>query len=82
MWLWRLQNGAARLLSAFCPFQFQPRAECLPFLAGNQEEIDWILDEIAALKEALSHQNETMAGFMDPLGRRGHMCFMPSPSQV
>ncbi|KAJ6652858.1 hypothetical protein lerEdw1_010576 [Lerista edwardsae] len=50
--------------------------------AGNKEEIDWILDEIAALKNALSHQNETLSGLMDPLGRRGHLCFMPSPSQA
>ncbi|XP_066466750.1 centriolin isoform X2 [Tiliqua scincoides] len=50
--------------------------------AGNKEEIDWILDEIAALKNALSHQNDTIACLMDPLRRRGHLCFMPSPSQA
>ncbi|XP_053137801.1 centriolin isoform X2 [Hemicordylus capensis] len=49
--------------------------------AGDREEIGRILEEIAALKHAIFHQEETIAGLMEPLRRRGHVCCGPLLSQ-
>uniref|UniRef100_A0A670KLP4 Centriolin n=1 Tax=Podarcis muralis TaxID=64176 RepID=A0A670KLP4_PODMU len=45
---------------------------------GNREEIDSILDEIAALRHAISHQNDAITSIMNPLQRRGHLYYVPS----
>ncbi|XP_053230594.1 centriolin isoform X4 [Podarcis raffonei] len=46
--------------------------------SGNREEIDSILDEIAALRHAISHQNGAITSIMNPLQRRGHLYYVPS----
>ncbi|XP_034969295.2 centriolin isoform X1 [Zootoca vivipara] len=45
---------------------------------GNREEIDSILGEIAALRHAISHQNDAITSIMNPLQRRGHLYYAPS----
>ncbi|XP_044848219.1 centriolin isoform X3 [Mauremys mutica] len=50
--------------------------------AGNKDEIDNLLDEIAALRHALSYQNDYITGTADPFKRRGYWYYMPSSSQV
>ncbi|XP_032994260.1 centriolin isoform X3 [Lacerta agilis] len=45
---------------------------------GNRKEIDSILDEIAALRHAISHQNDAITSIMNPLQRRGHLYYVPS----
>uniref|UniRef100_A0A669Q5Z3 Centriolin n=1 Tax=Phasianus colchicus TaxID=9054 RepID=A0A669Q5Z3_PHACC len=49
--------------------------------AGNKDEIDNLQDEIAALRNALSCQNDYITSIADPLKRRGYWYYMP-PSQV
>nr|XP_032623335.1 centriolin isoform X4 [Chelonoidis abingdonii] len=49
---------------------------------GNKDEIDNLLDEIAALRHALSYQNDYLTGKPDPFKRRGYWCYMPSSPQV
>ncbi|XP_053940314.1 centriolin isoform X2 [Cuculus canorus] len=46
---------------------------------GNKDEIDNLQDEIAALKNVLSEQNDYITSIADPLKRRGYWCYMPSP---
>ncbi|KAH0615522.1 hypothetical protein JD844_004881 [Phrynosoma platyrhinos] len=50
--------------------------------AGSQEEISSILNEIAVLKHAISHQNDAIASVMEPLKQRGHLFYVPSSSQA
>ncbi|XP_074871233.1 centriolin isoform X3 [Carettochelys insculpta] len=50
--------------------------------AGNTDEINNLLDEIAALRHALSYQNDYITGIADPFKRRGYWYYMPSSSQV
>ncbi|NWS40158.1 CNTRL protein, partial [Probosciger aterrimus] len=45
---------------------------------GNKEEIDNLQDEIAALKNELSYQNDYITSMADPLKRRGYWYYMPS----
>ncbi|XP_062497153.1 centriolin isoform X1 [Pezoporus occidentalis] len=45
---------------------------------GNKEEIDNLQDEIAALKNVLSYQNDYITSMADPLKRRGYWYYMPS----
>ncbi|NXL01518.1 CNTRL protein, partial [Mesembrinibis cayennensis] len=45
---------------------------------GNKDEIDNLQDEIAALKNALSYQNDYITSIADPLKRRGYWYYMPS----
>uniref|UniRef100_A0A669Q6V6 Centriolin n=1 Tax=Phasianus colchicus TaxID=9054 RepID=A0A669Q6V6_PHACC len=49
--------------------------------AGNKDEIDNLQDEIAALRNALSCQNDYITSIADPLKRRGYWYYMP-PSQA
>uniref|UniRef100_A0A803YKT4 Centriolin n=1 Tax=Meleagris gallopavo TaxID=9103 RepID=A0A803YKT4_MELGA len=49
--------------------------------AGNKDEIDNLQDEIAALRNALSCQNDYITSMADPLKRRGYWYYMP-PSQA
>ncbi|XP_077162677.1 centriolin isoform X2 [Paroedura picta] len=49
--------------------------------AGNKEEIGNILDEIEALKHAISVQNDTLASVLDPRKQRGHV-YLPTSSQA
>ncbi|XP_021269756.1 centriolin isoform X2 [Numida meleagris] len=49
--------------------------------AGNKDEIDNLQEEIAALRNALSYQNDYLTGIADPLTRRGYWYYMP-PSQA
>ncbi|NWX16420.1 CNTRL protein, partial [Aegotheles bennettii] len=44
----------------------------------NKDEIGNLQDEIAALKNVLSNQNDYITSIADPLGRRGYWCYMPS----
>ncbi|NXV12281.1 CNTRL protein, partial [Cepphus grylle] len=46
--------------------------------AGNKDEINNLQDEIAALKNVLSHQNDYITSIADPLKRRGYWYYMPS----
>ncbi|NXP03959.1 CNTRL protein, partial [Thinocorus orbignyianus] len=46
--------------------------------AGNKDEIDNLQDEIAALRNVLSHQNDYITSIADPLRRRGYWYYMPS----
>uniref|UniRef100_A0A8B9TF39 Centriolin n=1 Tax=Anas platyrhynchos TaxID=8839 RepID=A0A8B9TF39_ANAPL len=48
---------------------------------GNKDEIDNLQDDIAALRNALSYQNDYIASIADPLKRRGYWYYVPS-SQV
>ncbi|XP_042334632.1 centriolin isoform X2 [Sceloporus undulatus] len=50
--------------------------------AGSRDEISSILNEIAVLRHAISHQNDTIASIMEPLKQRGHLFYMPSSSQA
>ncbi|XP_063000998.1 centriolin isoform X2 [Elgaria multicarinata webbii] len=50
--------------------------------AGSREEIGSILDEIAALKHAISHQNDAITRIINPLKGKGHLSYMPSSSQA
>ncbi|XP_078238967.1 centriolin isoform X2 [Pogona vitticeps] len=50
--------------------------------AGGRDDVGAILDGIAALKHAVSHQSEAIASIMDPLRPRGPLCSIPSPSQA
>ncbi|XP_030391976.1 centriolin isoform X5 [Gopherus evgoodei] len=50
--------------------------------AGNKDEIDNLLDKIAALRHALSYQNDYITGIADPFKRRGYWYYMPSSPQV
>ncbi|XP_067397893.1 centriolin isoform X1 [Emydura macquarii macquarii] len=50
--------------------------------AGNKDEIDNLLDEIAALRHTLSCQNDYITGIADPFKRRGYWYYMPSSSQA
>ncbi|KFQ53203.1 Centriolin, partial [Pelecanus crispus] len=45
---------------------------------GNKDEIDNLQDEIAALKNMLSYQNDYITSIADPLKRRGYWYYMPS----
>ncbi|NXT57302.1 CNTRL protein, partial [Pluvianellus socialis] len=45
---------------------------------GNKDEIDNLHDEIAALKNVLSYQNDYITSIADPLKRRGYWYYMPS----
>ncbi|XP_054249616.1 centriolin [Indicator indicator] len=45
---------------------------------GNKDEIDSLQDEIAALKNMLSNQNDYISSIADPLKRRGYWYYMPS----
>ncbi|OPJ67638.1 centriolin isoform B [Patagioenas fasciata monilis] len=45
---------------------------------GNKDEIDNLQDEIAALKNVLSYQNDYITNMVDPLKRRGYWYYMPS----
>ncbi|NXY67638.1 CNTRL protein, partial [Glareola pratincola] len=45
---------------------------------GNKDEIDNLQDEIAALKNVLSYQNDYITSIADPLKRRGYWYYMPS----
>uniref|UniRef100_A0A8C3K609 Centriolin n=1 Tax=Calidris pygmaea TaxID=425635 RepID=A0A8C3K609_9CHAR len=45
---------------------------------SNKEEIDNLQDEIAALRNVLSHQNDYITSIADPLRRRGYWYYMPS----
>uniref|UniRef100_A0A8C8VG35 Centriolin n=1 Tax=Pelusios castaneus TaxID=367368 RepID=A0A8C8VG35_9SAUR len=49
---------------------------------GNKNEIDNLLDEIAALRHALSYQNNYITGIADPFKRRGYWHYMSPPSQA
>ncbi|OXB67097.1 hypothetical protein ASZ78_005670 [Callipepla squamata] len=49
--------------------------------AGNKDEIDNLQGEIAALRNALSCQNDYITSIADPLKRRGCWYYMP-PSQA
>ncbi|NWR74795.1 CNTRL protein, partial [Centropus unirufus] len=46
---------------------------------GNKDDIDNLQDEITALKNVLSSQNDYITSIADPLKRRGYWCYMPSP---
>uniref|UniRef100_A0A8B9D019 Centriolin n=1 Tax=Anser brachyrhynchus TaxID=132585 RepID=A0A8B9D019_9AVES len=48
---------------------------------SNKDEIDNLQDEIAALRNVLSYQNDYITSIVDPLKRRGYWYYMPS-SQV
>uniref|UniRef100_A0A669Q9C6 Centriolin n=1 Tax=Phasianus colchicus TaxID=9054 RepID=A0A669Q9C6_PHACC len=48
---------------------------------SNKDEIDNLQDEIAALRNALSCQNDYITSIADPLKRRGYWYYMP-PSQA
>lgn len=51
-------------------------------LAGSKEEIGSILDELEALKLAISQQNDIIASIIGPLKQKGLLhCTLPS-SQV
>uniref|UniRef100_A0A803STE6 Centriolin n=1 Tax=Anolis carolinensis TaxID=28377 RepID=A0A803STE6_ANOCA len=54
----------------------------LNFLAGSREEISSILNEVAELRHAVSHQNEAIASIMDPLRQKRHLFYVPSSSQT
>ncbi|XP_061867469.1 centriolin isoform X2 [Colius striatus] len=45
---------------------------------GNKDEIDNLQDEIAALRNVLSHQNDYITSVADPLKRRGYWYYVPS----
>ncbi|NXH79408.1 CNTRL protein, partial [Hydrobates tethys] len=45
---------------------------------GNKDEIDNLQDEIAALRNVLSYQNDYITSIADPLKRRGYWYYMPS----
>ncbi|KFW00100.1 Centriolin, partial [Eurypyga helias] len=45
---------------------------------GNKDEIANLQEEIAALQNALSYQNDYVTSIADPLKRRGYWCYMPS----
>ncbi|XP_026716337.1 centriolin isoform X2 [Athene cunicularia] len=45
---------------------------------GNKDEIENLQDEIAALRDVLSQQNDYITSIADPLKRRGYWCYMPS----
>ncbi|KAM9522144.1 centriolin isoform 2-T3 [Guaruba guarouba] len=45
---------------------------------GNKEEVDNLQDEIAALKNVLSYQNDYITSMADPLRRRGYWYYIPS----
>ncbi|NWI22478.1 CNTRL protein, partial [Sula dactylatra] len=45
---------------------------------GNKDEIDNLQDEIAALKNVLSYQNDYITSIVDPLKRRGYWYYMPA----
>ncbi|KFQ51653.1 Centriolin, partial [Nestor notabilis] len=45
---------------------------------GNKDEIDNLQDEIAALRNVLSYQNDYISSMADPLKRRGYWYYMPS----
>ncbi|XP_064379962.1 centriolin isoform X3 [Dromaius novaehollandiae] len=45
---------------------------------GNKEEIDDLQDEIAALRNVLSYQNDYITSITDPFKRRGYWYYMPS----
>ncbi|XP_065593258.1 centriolin [Cyrtonyx montezumae] len=49
--------------------------------AGNKDEIDNLQGEIAALRNALSYQNDYITSIADPLKRRGYWYYIP-PSQA
>uniref|UniRef100_A0A7M4ET31 Centriolin n=1 Tax=Crocodylus porosus TaxID=8502 RepID=A0A7M4ET31_CROPO len=50
--------------------------------AGNKDEIHGLLDEIAALRHALSYQNDYISSIADPFKRRGYWYYMPPSSEV
>nr|XP_009679355.1 PREDICTED: centriolin isoform X2 [Struthio camelus australis] len=45
---------------------------------GNKDEIDDLQDEIAALRNVLSYQNDYISSITDPFKRRGYWYYMPS----
>ncbi|NXJ02728.1 CNTRL protein, partial [Psophia crepitans] len=45
---------------------------------GNKDEIDNLQDEIAALRNVLSSQNDYITSIADPLRRRGYWYYVPS----
>uniref|UniRef100_A0A8C3Q1N8 Centriolin n=1 Tax=Chrysolophus pictus TaxID=9089 RepID=A0A8C3Q1N8_CHRPC len=51
------------------------------YMKSNKDEIDNLQDEIAALRNALSCQNDYITSIADPLRRRGYWYYMP-PSQA
>ncbi|KAM4760756.1 centriolin isoform 2-T4 [Cyanocitta cristata] len=46
--------------------------------AGNKDEIETLQDEIAALRNVLSQQNDHTTSTAEPLKRRGYWYYMPS----
>ncbi|XP_030063428.1 centriolin isoform X2 [Microcaecilia unicolor] len=50
--------------------------------ADNTNDIENLLDEIAALRRALSHQNDYITSMVDPFRRRGYWYYVPSPSKA
>ncbi|KAM6371902.1 centriolin [Pluvialis apricaria] len=46
--------------------------------AGNKDDIHNLQDEIAALKNVLSYQNDYITSIADPLKRRGYWYYVPS----
>ncbi|XP_062447215.1 centriolin isoform X2 [Rhea pennata] len=45
---------------------------------GNKDEIDNLQDEIAALRNVLSYQNDYITSITDPFKRRGYWYYVPS----
>ncbi|XP_025918156.1 centriolin isoform X5 [Apteryx rowi] len=45
---------------------------------GNKDEIDDLQDEIAALRNVLSYQNDYITSITEPFKRRGYWYYMPS----
>ncbi|XP_009877699.1 PREDICTED: centriolin, partial [Apaloderma vittatum] len=45
---------------------------------GSKDEIDNLQDEIAALKNVLSYQNDYITSIADPLKRRGYWYYVPA----
>nr|XP_033817320.1 centriolin isoform X2 [Geotrypetes seraphini] len=50
--------------------------------ADNTKGIENLLDEIAALRRALSHQNDYITSMIDPFRKRGYWYYVPSPSKA
>ncbi|XP_029466666.1 centriolin isoform X2 [Rhinatrema bivittatum] len=48
----------------------------------NTSDFENLLDEIAALRQALSHQNDYITSMADPFRRRGYWYYVHSPSKA